>query len=301
MPELPEVETIRTDLEQLLPGRRFTGVELLWPGTIAAPAPEALETAIRGRTITGLDRRGKYLVLHLDGDAAVVVHLRMTGRLRWREAGAPRDRHARVVFFLDDGHELHFDDQRKFGRISFVADEAERQKVLAKLGPEPLVETFTRPELQRMLKSRRARLKPLLLDQGFLAGLGNIYVDEALWRARLHPLRRSDTLTPAEITRLYEGIVGALRQGIANRGTTLAAYRDLAGSTGQNQEELFVFRREGQPCSRCGTKIQKIRVGGRATYFCPHCQRAPKEPEVPVPSPRSQVPGPRSQVPRPPT
>jgi formamidopyrimidine-DNA glycosylase len=278
MPELPEVETIRADLEQLLPGRRFTGVEILWPGSIAAPAPEALGAAIRERTITGLDRRGKYLVLHLDGDGALVVHLRMTGRLRWREPGAPRDRHARVVFFLDDGHELHFDDQRKFGRISFLPDEAERQKVLAKLGPEPLLETFTRPELQRMLKSRRARLKPLLLDQGFLAGLGNIYVDEALWRARLHPLRRSDTLTPAEITRLYEGIVGALRQGIANRGTTLAAYRDLAGSAGQNQEELFVFRREGQPCSRCGTPIQKIRVGGRATFFCPHCQRAPKEP-----------------------
>jgi formamidopyrimidine-DNA glycosylase len=277
MPELPEVETIRTDLEQYVPGRSFSGVELLWAGSIDRPPAEELAAALRGRTVTALERRGKYLVLRLAGEGALVVHLRMTGRLRWQEAGAPRDRHARVVLLLDDGHELHFDDQRKFGRLYFVPDEAGLAEVLVRVGPEPLVEDFTRPALKRMLQGRRGRLKPLLMDQAFLAGMGNIYVDEALWRARLHPLRRSDTLTPAEIGRLYEGVVDALRQGIANRGTTLADYRDLAGTVGQNQEQLFVFRREGQPCPRCGTPIEKIRVGGRATHFCPRCQRLPEE------------------------
>ena len=275
MPELPEVETIRADLEQLLPGRRFAGAEVLWPGSVDRPAADELDAALRGHTILRLDRRGKYLILHLDGDAALVVHLRMTGRLRWREAGAAREKHTRVILFLDDGHELHFDDQRKFGRMYFVPDEVGLMAVLARVGPEPLVEAFTRPALKRMLAGRRSMLKPLLLNQGFLAGLGNIYVDEALWRARLHPLRRSDTLTAAEIARLHEGIVAALRQGIANRGTTLADYQDLAGAQGTNQEELFVFRREGQPCPRCGTPIEKLRIGGRATHVCPHCQRAP--------------------------
>ena len=278
MPELPEVETIRADLAALLPGRRFTGAEVLWPGTIDRPPADELDAVLRGHTILGLDRRGKYLILHLDGAAALVVHLRMTGRLRWREAGAPREKHARVVLFLDDGHELHFDDQRKFGRMYFVPDEGGLAEVLARVGPEPLVEAFTRPALKRMLAGRRSMLKPLLLDQGFLAGLGNIYVDEALWRARLHPLRRSDSLTPAEIDRLHEGIVAALRQGIANRGTTLSDYQDLAGARGTNQESLFVFRREGQPCPRCGTPIERLRIGGRATHVCPHCQRAPGEP-----------------------
>ena len=290
MPELPEVETIRADLEQLLPGRRFSGAEVLWPGSIDRPAADALDAALRGHTILRLDRRGKYLILHLDGDAALVVHLRMTGRLRWREAGAPHEKHTRVLLFLDDGHELHFDDQRKFGRMYFVPDEVGLMAVLARVGPEPLVEAFTRPALKRMLAGRRSMLKPLLLNQGFLAGLGNIYVDEALWRARLHPLRRSDTLTAAEIARLHEGIVAALRQGIANRGTTLADYQDLAGVRGTNQEELFVFRREGQPCPRCGTPIEKVKIGGRATHFCPHCQRAPGGPSRTSSAPLSSPP-----------
>jgi formamidopyrimidine-DNA glycosylase len=182
------------------------------------------------------------------------------------------------VLRLDDGHELHFDDQRKFGRLYFVPDEPALLDLLSRLGPEPLVEAFTRPVLRRLLTGRRSRLKPLLLDQAFLAGLGNIYVDEALWRARLHPLQRSDTLTAPEIARLHAGILDALRQGIANRGTTLSTYQDLAGAAGLNQEQLFVFRREGQPCPRCGQPIEKIRVGGRGTHLCPDCQRRRPEP-----------------------
>jgi formamidopyrimidine-DNA glycosylase len=288
MPELPEVETIRSDLERDVLGRRFTEVEVLWPGSVDRPAPAALGDALRGRVITALERRGKFLILRLNGGAALVVHLRMTGRLRRHPAGAPRDRHARVMLTLDDGSELHFDDQRKFGRLYAVPDEAGLQDVLKKLGPEPMLPGFSRDALRESLLLHKSQLKPLLMDQGFLAGLGNIYADEALWRARLHPLRRSNTLTPQEVTRLYEGIVGALRQGIENRGTTLTSYQDIAGTSGQNQEELFVFRREGQPCPHCGTPIQKIRVGGRATHFCPRCQKLP----------RSEVVSPKSSVPR---
>ncbi|MDQ3703206.1 MAG: DNA-formamidopyrimidine glycosylase [Chloroflexota bacterium] len=273
MPELPEVETIRADLARSVIGRRITGVEVIWPRSVDRPPTEALVGLLPGHVVEALDRRGKYLVLRLDGGAALVVHLRMTGRLRWREAGSERDRHVRVILFLDDGHELHFDDQRKFGRLYFALDEAELLEILAKLGPEPLVEEFTRQGLRTQLLRRRTRLKPLLLDQRFLAGLGNIYVDEALWRAGLHPLRRSDSLSTPDIARLHEGIVAALQQGIANRGTTFSTYQDLAGSAGLNQEQLFVFRREGQPCPRCGTPIQKIRVAGRGTHICPRCQR----------------------------
>ncbi len=273
MPELPEVETIRADLERHVLGQRFTGVEVIWPGSVDRPPASELDGALRGRVIQVLDRRGKYLVFRLGGGAALVVHLRMTGRLRWRRPRSPRDPHVRAILFLDGDGEIHFDDQRKFGRLYFVADEVGLLEVLAKLGPEPLVEEFTREGLQGQLRRRRTRLKPLLLDQGFLAGLGNIYVDEALWRARLHPLRRSNELTRREMGRLHEGIVAALRQGIANRGTTFSSYQDLAGSAGLNGEQLFVFRREGRPCARCGTSIQKTRVAGRGTHFCPRCQR----------------------------
>ncbi len=195
----------------------------------------------------------------------------MTGRLRWLPAGSERHQHLRAVLTLDDGRELQFEDQRKFGRLYLVPDAASLEEVLAKVGPEPL-EGVSREEFHDLLRRRRAQLKPLLLDQRFLAGLGNIYVDEALYRAKLHPLRRSDTLSPAEIDRLYNGIVAALRQGIDNRGTTLASYRDAWGTAGRNQERLLVFRQEGKPCPTCGTPIAKTRIGGRGTHFCPTCQ-----------------------------
>jgi formamidopyrimidine-DNA glycosylase len=272
MPELPEVETIRADLARHVVGRRFSGAEVLWEGSVDRPAPQAFAPALAGRQIAQVDRRGKYLLFRLDGGAALVVHLRMTGRLRWRPPGAPRDRHLRALLFLDQGQELHFEDQRKFGRLYLVEGEDALAQVLAKVGPEPLADSFSRDGLRALLERRRGVLKPLLMDQRFLAGLGNIYVDEALFRARLHPLRRSETLTPAEITRLYEGIVAALRQGIANRGTTLAAYRDAWGTAGLNQDRLLVFRRQGQPCPRCGAPLLRIRVAGRGTHLCAHCQ-----------------------------
>lgn len=272
MPELPEVETIRLDLESRLRGRRFSGAALLWERTVGLPEAAGFAQALTGRLIVGLARRGKYLILTLEDGAALVVHLRMTGRLRWKEAGAERDRHVRVVLHLDGGHELHFEDQRKFGRLYLAEDPEALAAVLAKVGPEPLDEEFSSGRLQALLAGRSARLKPLLLDQRFIAGLGNIYVDEALFRAHLHPLRTSDSLAPREIADLHEGIVAALRQGIENRGTTLSAYRDSWGTAGRNQERLLVFRQQGKPCPRCGTAIEKIRVAGRGTHLCPRCQ-----------------------------
>jgi formamidopyrimidine-DNA glycosylase len=271
VPELPEVETIRADLARRLVGRRFTGAEVVWERTVGRPDARGFAQGIAGRRIAGAGRRGKYLVLELEGGGALVVHLRMTGRLRWREPGAARGGHVRAVLVLDDG-ELHFEDQRKFGRLYLAEDGRALAEVLAKVGPEPLEAAFSRERLRDLLARRRAMLKPLLLDQRFLAGLGNIYVDEALYRARLHPLRRSDTLGEDEIARLHAGIVAALREGIANRGTTLAAYRDAWGTAGRNQERLLVFRQQGKPCPACGTPIAKLRVAGRGTYVCAGCQ-----------------------------
>jgi formamidopyrimidine-DNA glycosylase len=277
MPELPEVETIRADLAGRLIGRTITGGAFFWDRTAGRPEadPAGVLRGIHGRTIRAAERRGKFLALRLSGGAALVVHLRMTGRLRLQPAGTARAGSLRALFTLDDGSELHFEDQRKFGRIYFAEDEPALADVLRKLGPEPLDGGFTPETFREQLRGRRMQLKPLLLDQRFVAGLGNIYVDEALFRARLHPLRRSDTLTDDEIARLHAAIGDALRQGIANRGTTLADYRDAWGTAGLNRERLLVFRRDGKPCPRCGTPIEKIRVGQRGTHFCPTCQPAP--------------------------
>jgi formamidopyrimidine-DNA glycosylase len=275
VPELPEVETIRADLEQRIVGKRIGRVELLWPGSVATPSPEEFCNELPGHVIERAGRRGKFLVLDLDRDAALIVHLRMTGRLRLPRPDEERPKHLRAVIALTDGAELWFEDQRKFGRLYFTRSADELAQVLRRLGPEPLEAAFTRDALAELLRGRRTQLKPLLLNQAFVAGLGNIYVDEALWRARLHPLRRSNALSTKEITRLHEAIVHALRQGIVNRGTTLSDYRDAWGTAGMNRERLAVFRREGKPCPRCGTPIEKIRVAQRGTHFCPICQSLP--------------------------
>ncbi|MGI8424012.1 MAG: bifunctional DNA-formamidopyrimidine glycosylase/DNA-(apurinic or apyrimidinic site) lyase [Chloroflexota bacterium] len=275
MPELPEVETIRAGLEERITGRRVVEVELLWAGCVATPTADELVTELPGRRIERTGRRGKFLVLDLDGGAALTVHLRMTGRLRISAEGEERRKHLRAVITFDSGEGLWFEDQRKFGRLYFTRDASELATVLSKLGPEPLEAAFTREALAKLLAGRRAQLKPLLLNQSFIAGLGNIYVDEALFRARLHPQRRTDTLAGGETAALHEAIVHALRQGIANRGTTLSDYRDATGASGLNRERLSVFRRDGTPCLRCGAPIEKIRVAQRGTHICSACQSPP--------------------------
>lgn len=276
MPELPEVETVVRDLRAAgLAGKRIVRARVFWPKTIAAPAPARFARQIRGLTIQGLARRGKFVVLELSRDFTLLIHLRMSGHLVILRSGEPPRRHDRAVFKLDDGRELRFEDPRKFGRIWLVRDPAQ---VLGELGPEPLL--ISTAAFTASLAARSRRLKPLLLDQTFLAGVGNIYADEALWAARLHPRRRADSLTAAQAAELLRAIRAVLRRGIRNLGTTLGGggthFVLPRGERGRNQEQLNAYGQTGTPCPRCGTPIQRILVGQRATHLCPTCQRAPR-------------------------
>lgn len=270
MPELPEVETIARSLREPRPGqptilgRTIESVTLRWPRHVALPAPEAFVQDLRGRSIESISRRGKYLLLRLDG-MWLLLHLRMSGDLRVLPSDAPLERHDLTLLHLSGGVDLRFHDTRRFGRLWLVNDPSQ---ILGPLGPEPLEATFTEEELAQRLHGRRRLLKPLLLDQTFLAGLGNIYADEALHRAGLHPLRRSDSLRPGEIRALWRGIRAALRAGLRHNGASI----DWVYRGGDFQNHLRVYGRAGERCRACGTRIRRIRVGQRSTHFCPHCQ-----------------------------
>jgi formamidopyrimidine-DNA glycosylase len=271
VPELPEVETIRRDLEPLVAGRRITAVEVD-PGTIALLARVPIETLrenLVGRTITTLGRRGKYLLFHLDDGRIFIAHLRMTGRLVWRERNAPAEPYQRAVIELDDGHDLRWCDLRKFGtwRIHGSVDEA-----TARLGPEPIDNGLTERHFRAVLANRTAPVKAVLLDQRRFAGMGNIYVDEALYEARIRPDTPAGLLSPAAAKRLFHASRSVLERGIANRGASFKDYVDGQGNPGQQHMYVQVFRRTGKPCYACGTPIQRTIVGGRATHFCPRCQ-----------------------------
>jgi len=273
LPELPEVETIARELRACLVGRTITGTEVRWARSIATPSPAEFEQQTIGRTVQAVGRRGKFLLLHLSGEATLLVHLRMSGQLLLEPRVSPPGKHARVVIALDDGSALHFQDQRKFGRMWLVRDP---RVVLGGLGPEPLADDFTPDVFTRLIGRRRGMLKPLLLNQSFLAGLGNIYADETLFRARLHPRRKANSLNEAEIARLYHAIRQVLSEAVANQGTTFdGVYRRVDGDSGGFQESLLVYGRAGEPCRECGTLVERIVMGGRGTHFCPHCQPAP--------------------------
>lgn len=280
MPELPEVETTRRVLEPHLVGRTFTGAVLDWPKAVAHPDPATFAERLAGRRVTGLDRRGKHLIIALDGGSRLIVHLRMTGSLQFGRQDAPLPAYTRNRLLLDGGDELRFVDLRKFGQLwLFAPGEAARLPYDA-AGPEPFDAAFTPEDLAARLQKRRTNVKAALLDQHVLAGLGNIYADEALFAAAIHPERRADTLTDEEIQHLHAAILAVLRQGVANLGTS---YRDFVGpfmQRGNNLEQLQVWRREGKPCPRCGAPIVKQRVAGRGTHLCPNCQRL----ETSVPS-----------------
>jgi formamidopyrimidine-DNA glycosylase len=271
MPELPEVETVAGGLRASLVGRTVVGVEVRWARSVVPPDPAAFARRLAAQAVTGVGRRGKWVVIALSGGDTLLVHLRMTGRLVLESERCLEDRHLRVVLFLDDGQRLRFSDQRKFGRMVVTA---EPQEVLGDLGPEPLGEDFTPERLGGMLARRRGRIKPLLLDQRFLAGLGNIYTDEALWRACIHPLRSANALTPGEVQRLHRAIRSVLRAAIASGGTTLPdrTYQQADGRSGEFAPQLAVYGRVGQSCLRCGATIERTRVSQRGTYFCHRCQ-----------------------------
>jgi formamidopyrimidine-DNA glycosylase len=264
MPELPEVETTARRLESDLIGRTIERVHLGWPRH--TPDPAALTALLPGRQVTHVGRRGKYLVIALDPpDRTLLIHLRMSGRLSIVPSDAPADPYAHTILKLDNGHELRFSDTRKFGKLYLLSDP---QQVLGKLGPEPLSPDFTVAWLATALAARRRAIKPLLLEQTFVAGLGNIYTDEVLFRARIDPRRPADSLTGPEVERLHGAIRQVLREAIAHQGTSL----DWVYPEGTMQERLQVYGREDEPCARCQTPIRRIVLGQRGTHFCPSCQ-----------------------------
>ncbi len=277
MPELPEVETIVRDLNSAgVVGKTVTCASVSWPRTIAAPSPAEFCRLMEHRTIAAVRRRGKFLVFDLADGPSLLIHLRMSGRLDLVAAGTERQVHEHVALTFADGSELRFHDTRKFGRITLTADP---DKTLARLGPEPLEPGFTANRLHAMLTARRRLLKPLLLDQTFVAGLGNIYVDEALWESTLHPLRLSDSLSAVEARALHRAIRVVLRRGLKNLGTSLgsgkANFYSVARRRGRNRDELRVFRRTGEACPRCAAPIERLVVGQRSTHVCPKCQKGP--------------------------
>jgi len=269
MPELPEVETVARGLHQHLPGSTIIGAAIYWPRTLARPALDEFRARIVGRRVESVGRRGKYVVITLD-KGYLLVHLKMSGRLFVAPTGEALDPHVRAVLDLDGGRQLRFRDARKFGRI-YLVDEPE--EVTAPLGPEPLAADFTLDSFRRLLGRRSGRLKSMLLNQEFLAGVGNIYADEILFVARLHPLRRADTLTAGDQARLYDAIRSVLLCAIAACGTTLPDrnYLDAEGRAGDYRAE--VYGRDGDPCLACGTPIERLVIGGRSTHYCPKCQQ----------------------------
>jgi formamidopyrimidine-DNA glycosylase len=270
MPELPEVETVCRQLDPELGGRRIERLEVLDARWCRPEAPAELETAVSGRTIEGLGRRGKYLLLGLDGEQTLVMHLRMTGNLVIPN-GSVEERHLRARFLLDDGRELWFTDPRRFGE-AFLIDDADLDARFARLGIEPLSPEFTAEALGEIAAGRTAPLKSFLLDQSGVAGVGNIYADEALFRARLHPLSPAGSMKPEHLTALRDAIVAALGAGIDGGGASIDDYRDGRGEKGTMQDEFLVHTREGEPCPACGGPIARIVVTGRSTYYCPSCQ-----------------------------
>ncbi len=272
MPELPEVETLRRFLlsTECLDSR-IRSVRVLWARSVAEPDPENFRTLLEGDRIKGIDRRGKYLVFQLGLGNTLLVHLRMTGGFRFFPGSHKPDSHDRVIFDLESGA-LVFHDTRKFGRMRLTRSP---ETILDQLGPEPLSDEFRTELFYDSLGRRRRILKPLLLDQTFLAGLGNIYVDESLFDAGLHPLRRSDSVSRSESDRLYDSIRSTLKQGIENGGTSLGDGEtnfSSGGIYGRNASSLQVFRRSGKPCPRCGTILVRIIVAQRSSHICPRCQ-----------------------------
>lgn len=274
MPELPEVETIRRTLSPLVSGHTIHRVEISDDSAIGHPPVAEFVPRLTGQVFGEPDRRGKYLLLPLADEMTLVVHLRMTGRLLYGEAGAAPPKHRRVTIHLDNGRALFFDDQRRFGRLYLLESRAlPGWPPLQKLGPEPLSDEFSEQYwLDTLARRGRCRIKPLLLDQSCLAGLGNIYADEALHRAGIHPAAYAGTLTPAQATALYRSIRQVIREGIASGGTTFRDYRDSQGRPGGYAARLRVYRRENHPCPTCGHPVQRRRIAGRSAHFCPVCQ-----------------------------
>ena len=274
MPELPEVETVRRALVPLLEGRTIERAEILDHRLVQPHDPAEVAAELTGETVAKADRRGKYLLLRLASRRVLVVHLRMTGAFLAGPAAAPGLPHLRALLTLDDGSRLAFTDVRRFGTWTLLEPRQVRPYLAERLGPEPLG-SFSAAAFAERVGGRAAPVKAVLLDQKAIAGVGNIYADEALWRARIHPLAPASSLAPAQLASLHRAVRAALHAGIERQGATLRDYRAPDGSEGGMQDEFKVYGRDGEPCPRCGRAIAKTRVAGRGTHFCPRCQRPP--------------------------
>ena len=283
MPELPEVESVRRQLEPALVGRRFERVRIDDSRLVRPYEPTEVAAELEGERVAAVERRGKYLIVRFESGRILLVHLRMTGSLLHAPSGSLQDDpHRRAVVTLDDGSDVAYRDVRRFGTWLLLEPGEAEPYLGARVGDEPLDALFTAARLGERLAGRRTSLKAALLDQRTLAGIGNIYADEALWRARLSPLRQAAGLDRAELRRLHRGIRSALEHGLARQGSTLRDYRLPDGSGGSMQDEFRVYGRRDEPCDRCGTPITRTRVAGRTTWFCPSCQ-----PERPAQAARS--------------
>jgi formamidopyrimidine-DNA glycosylase len=281
MPELPEVETVARDLRPRLVGATIVGARTNWIRTLRSQDPVAFADGVTGHEVLDVGRRAKLVVVELSGMAALTIHLKMTGQLFVVPGDTAEDPYVRLVLELADGRELRFRDIRKFGRIGLygrdpvtgeLVEDVGGASVFAGVGPEPLDDAFTLKDFRRSIRRRKGRLKPLLTDQAFLAGVGNIYADEALWRARLHPLRSASSLWPADERRLYDAVREVLGEAVERRGSSIDDYTAPDGD-GSMQERLDVYQRTGEPCRRCGHPVKRIVIGARSTHFCSWCQR----------------------------
>lgn len=285
MPELPEVETVVLDLARLVSDAKITGAIVYRERNLSTPDAHSFTEAVRGRRILGTRRRAKWIIVKLTGGVLLLVHLRMTGQLLVLPAGTATDPYVRISLSLSDGREIRFRDVRAFGRVALVAERADGEAassldphsppLLGDHGVEPLAAEFTADALRSLIAHRATRIKSLLLDQRCIVGIGNIYADEALWRAQIHPLTPASRLRPEQLDALHLAIVGVLSEAVAARGSSINDYTAPDGD-GEMQERLDVYQRTGEPCHRCGATIQRIVVGGRGTHFCRACQRAPR-------------------------
>jgi len=269
MPELPEVESIKNDLISKVVGQGFTNVTLLWPGGVRQPSPDDFCRGLCGQTVKDIRRRGKYLLFDLDNGKKLILHLKMTGCLLLQESPITPELFTRAVFHLDNSTDLHFVDQRKFGVMWLVDDESE---VVGSLGPEPLGHRFTVWALRKALGQHKVPIKVLLCDQTVIAGIGNMYADEALFEARIHPLKKGSDLSTRENERLYRAIGHVLTEAIARCGASVNTYQLPNGEPGFAHLFFQVAHRLGERCYRCNTPIKRVSLRGRGTYFCPRCQ-----------------------------
>jgi len=270
MPELPEVETIKNELAPHIIGRGISGVSLIFEGIIRQPSVEEFHSRLIGQKITGVARRGKYLILDLTSGEALIIHLKMTGSLLVKPTSAEADRFIRAILYLDNEIGIYFRDPRKLGRMWLVED---KNSIVGKLGPEPLEADFSHQILAQRLSKRTAPIKAVLCDQSLVAGIGNMYADEALFGARIHPLRTGKSLSPEEVEHLHSAIQQVLWSAINNKGASVDSYLRPSGEVGTAHFQFQVAHRGGQSCPVCGTPIQRISIRNRGSYFCPQCQQ----------------------------